>query len=160
MANPGKQSQPIPTLLIVEDGDEYLEFFERHLYGYRLLQAHDAAQTAAALTRNAVDVIVLDIRFDRIERERLIGDVLEVSRRRFGQDSDLTEAWRYLAEKQGFLIAKQLRDQGRSEPFLVIDALPERQVANLQRLYGPLAAVPEFDAKAIHRALVDLLRTG
>ena len=42
--NPGKQSQPVPSLLVVEDGDEYLEFFERHLRGYRLLQAHDAAE--------------------------------------------------------------------------------------------------------------------
>ncbi len=51
MVEPGNQSQPIPTLLIVEDGDEYLEFFERHLRGYRLLQAHDATETLAALKR-------------------------------------------------------------------------------------------------------------
>ena len=159
MANPGMQSQPIPTVLIVEDGDEYLEFFERHLLGYRLLQAHDAAQTIEALRRNTVDVVVLDIRFDRIERDRLVGDVLEISRRRFGQDTDLSEAWRYMADNQGFLIAKTLRDQGRKEPFLIIEALPDRQVENLKRLYGDVVVVPEFDRKAIHGALLGLLRT-
>ncbi|MCA9564766.1 MAG: hypothetical protein KC561_14820 [Myxococcales bacterium] len=157
MANPGMQSQPIPTLLIVEDGDEYLEFFERHLLGYRLVQAKNAAQTMALLKKHAVDLIVLDIRFDRIPREDLIGDVMELSRTRFGQDTDLTEAWRYLAEKQGFLVGQRLREQGIRLPFLFIESLPARQVENLNRLYGPVTVVPEFDPKSIHGAIVRAL---
>jgi len=158
MVDPGKQSQPIPTLLIVEDGDEYLEFFERHLRGYRLIQAHDAAETLDALKRNLVDVIVMDLRFDRIERERLVGDVLAISRTRFGQDTDLSEAWRYMADKQGFLITRTLRDKGYEEPILIIEDLPERQIANLSKLYGRIAVVPEFDAKKIHRMLIELIQ--
>jgi CheY-like chemotaxis protein len=158
MANPGKQSQPIPTVLVVEDGDEYREFFERHLLGYRLFQAHDAEEAEAALRRSAVDVIVLDLRFDRIDRARLVGDVLEVSRTRFGQDTDLSEAWRYLADNQGFLILKRLREGGFDEAVLIVEELPERQVANLQRLYGRVAVVPEFDARRIHRVLIELLQ--
>lgn len=158
MVDPGKQSQPIPTVLIVEDGDEYLEFFERHLRGYRLLQAHDAEETLEALRRNAVDVIVMDLRFDRIERERLVGDVLEISRSRFGQDTDLSEAWRYMADNQGFLITRRLRNEGFDEAILIIEELPERQVANLQRLYGRVAVVREFDARRIHRTLIDLIQ--
>jgi CheY-like chemotaxis protein len=159
MANPGMQSQPIPSVLIVEDGDEYREFFERHLFGYRLLQARNAPASEEALKKNSIDVIVLDLRFDRIPREELIGDVLEISRERFGQDTDLSEAWRYLADNQGFLIAKYLRGKGYDEPILIIEDLPDRQVANLRRLYGKLAVVPEFDAKRIHRTLVELIST-
>ena len=160
MANPGAQSQPIPTLLIVEDGDEYLEFFERHFLGYRLLQAHDFTQAIEKLRRNTVDVVVLDIRFDRIERERLVGNVLDISRSRFGQDTDLSEAWRYMADKQGFLIAKELRAQQRKEAFLIIEDLPPRHVENLAKLYGDIIVVPDFDPKQIHRALIELTQTS
>lgn len=158
MPDPGKQSQPIPTLLIVEDGDEYLEFFERHLVGYRLLQAHDAAAAVELLESWAVDVIVMDLRFDRLERERLVGDVLEISRTRFGQDNDLTQAWRYMADNQGYLILRKLRAEGFDEATLIIEELPERQVQNLRRLYGPLSVVPEFDAKRIHRTIIELIQ--
>jgi ActR/RegA family two-component response regulator len=156
--DPGKQSQPVPTLLIVEDGDEYLEFFERHLLGYRLLQAHDAASAVEHLESWAVDVIVMDLRFDRLERERLVGDVLEISRTRFGQDNDLTQAWRYMADNQGYLILRKLRQAGSDEAVLIIEELPERQVQNLQRLYGRVAVVPEFDAKRIHRTIIELIQ--
>lgn len=160
MPDPGKQSQPIPTVLIVEDGDEYLEFFERHLRGYRLLQAHDYDEAVDRLESWAVDVIVMDLRFDRIERDRLVGDVLEISRSRFGQDTDLTQAWRYMADNQGYLILRSLRAADFDEAVLIIEELPERQVQNLQRLYGRVAVVPEFDAKRIHRTLVELVQAG
>lgn len=159
MANPGKQSQPIPTALIVEDGDEYLEFFERHLRGYRLLQAHDAAGTWDKLRSFQVDVIVMDLRFDRIERDRLIGDVLDISRTRFGQDTDLSEAWSYMADNQGYFIIKELRSKGYDEPVLIIEQLSPRRAENLRRLYGHITVVPEFDPKLIHRALIDMLST-
>ena len=42
-------------------------------------------------------------------------------------------------------------------PILFIESLPPRQIANLERLYGPVIVIPEFDAKHIHRTLVDTL---
>jgi CheY-like chemotaxis protein len=159
MPNPGAQSQPIPTVLIIEDGDEYFEFFDRHLFGYRLLQSHSFAEAKEAFRQNTIDIIVLDIRFDRTPREQLIGDVEAVSRSRFGQTGDLGEAWRYLADNQGFLIAQRLRDEGHREPFMIIESLPQRQIENLRRLYGAVTVVPEFDVKQIHAALLELLRT-
>ncbi len=105
MPDPGKQSQPIPSLLIVEDGDEYFEFFERHLFGYRLLRAFHSAGALEALRRNAVDIIVMDIRFDRTDRRHLLGDAAAVGERHFGRKEDVEQAWTYLANRQGFLIS-------------------------------------------------------
>ncbi len=157
MPNPGKQSQPIPSLLIVEDGDEYFEFFERHLLGYRLLRAFHAEGALEALRRNTIDVIVMDIRFDRTQRKHLLGDVRETSRERFGQERDLEPAWQYLANRQGFLISKVIRDGGHPPPIMFIESLPPRQAENLERLYGPVIVVPQFDARLIHRAIVEAL---
>jgi CheY-like chemotaxis protein len=158
MANPGNQSQPVPSLLIVEDGDEYLEFFERHLLGYRLVQAKNGREALDRLARSAVDAVVMDIRFDRIDRSELLGDVRALSLQRFGQDTDLTQAWHYLESRQGYLVTKAIRDAGHSVPILFIETIPERQAANLRRMYGEIVVVPEFDAPAIHRALVEVLR--
>ncbi len=131
MPDPGKQSQPIPSLLIVEDGDEYFEFFERHLFGYRLLRAFHSAGALEALRRNAVDIIVMDIRFDRTDRRHLLGDAAAVGERHFGRKEDVEQAWTYLANRQGFLISKAIREAGYAPPILFIESLPPRQIANL-----------------------------
>ncbi len=45
-------------------------------------------------------------------------------------------------------------------PILIVEDLPERQIANLSKLYGRVAVVPEFDAKSIHRTLIELIQSS
>ena len=61
------------TILIVEDGDEYLENLERFVPGPRYLQANGGAEALAVLAEQSVSLIYLDMRFDRVPREGLLG---------------------------------------------------------------------------------------
>ncbi len=147
------------TLLILEDGDEYLRFFSRHLAAFTYLQAHDHAEALEhlAASGDAVDAFILDLRFDRIPRERLIGDVEEIAEEHFGDPNELEAAWRYIIDHQGFLILRALREEGWAQPALLITELPERQRENLRRLYGRIGVVPSFEPRAIQSELQRLL---
>jgi len=98
-----------PTILIIEDGDEYLDNLSRFVSGPRYLQAHDAAEARALLAGERVDILYLDMRFDRIARERLVGDHTEVSREHNG---DGARAWRFLQNNQGLFILADLAAAG------------------------------------------------
>lgn len=146
-------------LLIIEDGDEYLRFFSRHLNHYEYLQARSLEECLALLgnLKRPPRAFVLDIRFDRIPREQLIGDVPTIAAQMFGGDSDLEAAWRYVIDNQGYLILRKLREAGHQQPALMINDLPARQRANLTRLYGAIGVVPSFDRGAIQEELNALL---
>lgn len=149
------------TLLILEDGDEYLRFFSRHLAHFNYLQAHNLTEAQHHLTEHgdAIDAFILDLRFDRIPREDLIGDAEDIAEEMFGGPEEIDSAWRYIIDHQGYLILRALRDQGRMQPALLIAELPERQHENLRRLYGAIGVVPSFEPKAIAQQLQDLLHS-
>lgn len=145
------------TLLIVEDGREYLDFFrlflkEEHEY----LHAQSAAAAFAHLEGRPVDLVVLDMRFERSPPEDLLGDVDQVGRDYFG--GDLTRALRYVADNQGTLILSELRRRSYDHPVLFVSDLPPRKLDNLRRLYGKVHMVPNFDASAIRREIETALR--
>jgi len=148
-----------PKLLIIEDGDEYLRFFSRHLRNYDYVQARsfDACMEILDGPGAASAGIVLDIRFDRVPREDLIGDVAEIAEQLLGDPSDLESAWRYLSDNQGYLILRALREEGFTQPALMIADLPDRQRDNLERLYGTVGVVASFERAAIQRELDRLL---
>lgn len=143
-------------LLIIEDGDEYLRFFERYLTEHSYQQVRQLEDCLEALEGAAPPQgLVVDLRFDRVPREALTGDADEVAEELFGGDIDA--AWRYIVDNQGFLILRELREAGHEQPALLISELSERRLENLRRLYGALDAVPTFDVRSIRAALERLL---
>jgi hypothetical protein len=146
-----------PEVLIVEDGDEYLRFFSRHVDGYEYKQAR-SLKTAREILESGPGPVafVLDLRFDRVAREDLIGDVEEIAAQFFAE-GEADAAWRYLVDNQGYLILRELRDEGYEQPALIIAELPGRRQDNLRRLYGNIGVVASFEAAAIKRELERLL---
>lgn len=144
----------LPTLLVIEDGDDYIAFA-------RLFLADRFYPVAAKSLREALPfaeearAILLDLRFDLSPLEDLIGDTAETAARLFGGDH--TRALAYLRENQGILILARLREAGCRAGALIINDLPPRRLENLQKLYGAVRAVPDFDAQAIRAAFSDLL---
>lgn len=104
-------------VLIVEDGDEYLETLGRFVTGPTYFQAHSGAQALSFLAQHRVDVIYLDMRFDRSPQSELLGDVEAAIRRHNGQ---MDKAYRYLANNQGLFILEALRVAGHSETPVIL----------------------------------------
>lgn len=96
-------------VLIVEDGDEYLETLSRFVPGPTYVQVHSGGEALAFLGENAVDIIYLDMRFDRSPRSALLGDVDLAIRRHNGH---IDRAYRYLATNQGLFILEAVRLSG------------------------------------------------
>jgi len=141
----------VKRLLVVEDGDEYVEFARVFLRDFAVASAHSAAAARAQLAADGADALLIDLRFDRAPIEALVGDVAATAARLFGGDE--ARAQRYLADQQGTLILGALREAGFGQPALFVHDFPARRLANLRRLYGAVAAVPSLDAEAIRRAL-------
>jgi hypothetical protein len=99
------------TVLIVEDGDEYLENLRRFVPGPVYLQAHCAHAALALLGAHAVDLLYLDMRFDRSPADALVGDLAR-STRELGSEA---KALRHLANHQGLYILQALREHGYAE---------------------------------------------
>jgi hypothetical protein len=98
------------TVLVIEDGTEYTDAF-RNLVAtdaagsIELVRAADFEEARRVLSERAVDAAFLDVVFDRIAPEKLIGD-WEGLIRRFG--GDRRHAERHLAENQGFYLLNEL----------------------------------------------------
>ncbi|MFK7987918.1 MAG: hypothetical protein AB8I08_18005 [Sandaracinaceae bacterium] len=136
-------------LLVIEDGHEYEEFARLFLAPpFDVVAAHRADE-AEALAAEAT-AFLIDLRFERAAPEDLLGDVNSVAASRFG--GEVERAARWLKEQQGTLILAALREAGHAQPAVFVHDFPPRRVANLRRLYGAVAAVPSFDARAILKA--------
>ena len=96
-------------VLVVEDGDEYYDSLSRFVPGPTYLRAHDAAAALEALGEGPVDLIYLDMRFDRIPRSHLIGDHAAAAR---AHNGDPKRGWRYLQNHQGLYILHALSEAG------------------------------------------------
>jgi len=96
-------------VLIVEDGDEYLANLSRFVPGPQYVQAHDAAEALALLTAGGIDLLYLDMRFDRIPRDRLVG---ELSQALAACNGDPERAWKHLQNNQGLFILAFLAARG------------------------------------------------
>lgn len=104
------------TVLIIEDGDEYLEGLSRFVVGPRYLQAKSGQAALTMLQEATVDLIYLDMRFDRIPQAHLLGDHAEVTRKKGG---DPQRGWRHLANHQGLYILAALNAAGHAHPLIL-----------------------------------------
>ena len=141
----------VPTLLVIEDGDEYEEFARLFLADQfaPILAAHSAEEALALAPR--ATALLIDLRFERARTEDLLGDIEEVAGRLFA--GDRSRATRWLKEQQGTLILGALRGAGHHQPAVFVHDFPNRRLSNLRRLYGAVGAVPAFDASAIRQSL-------
>ena len=149
-----------PTVLIIEDGDEYLDNLSRFAPGPRYLQAHTGAQAIALLANERVDLIYLDMRFDRIPDADLLGDRVAVART---QGNDDTRVTRYLARNQGFYILEALRGAGHGAlpVILAYDFTSEaRRFAHLSKVHPSLTWVPDAITPDEIRARLQRLLPG
>lgn len=139
-------------VLIIEDGDEYREFAELFLGpDFLLRQVRSGAAALLVLRSEPIDALLIDLRFDRADEPSLCGDLAAVAAQLFA--GDRARAARYLKDQQGALILAELRRAGFDQPAVFVHDFPPRRLANLQKLYGRVEAVPSFDAAAIRRAL-------
>lgn len=147
----------IPKVLVIEDGEEYSRLLRRYLAErFDFVRAGDGPSALALLADQAFAVVFLDMRFDRADPQRLLGDKAEVSDR-FGGDA--TQAQRFLEDNQGTYILAALRESGCALPVLFsydFDGEP-RRFRHLAQSWGPLAylsdnAGPERIREALERA--------
>lgn len=146
-----------PIVLIVEDGDEYLENLTRFASGPRYLQAHTGAQALALLSAHAVELVYLDMRFDRIDERDLLGDRPAVAR---SQGGDGARALRFMARNQGLFILEALRAHGHAHlpVILAYDFSSEaRRFEHLLRLHPSLTWVPDAVTPDEVRARIERL---
>jgi hypothetical protein len=96
------------TILVIEDGTEYIEAFRRLAVPDAVIELLPAANAAAArrlLTESRADALFLDVVFDRTPVEDLAGDLEELTARFSG---DRAAALDHLARNQGFYVADAL----------------------------------------------------
>ena len=131
------------NVLVVEDGDEYtttLGRFEAEEFAFT--RAGDGAEALRRLGEGGYDLVFLDMRFDRVEASRLLGDLAETAERFNG---DPVRARQFLEDNQGAYILAAVRAAGFGLPAVFshdFDAEPRRW-ATLTKLYGPVAYLPD-----------------
>jgi ActR/RegA family two-component response regulator len=130
------------NVLIVEDGDEYLENIRRFAKGPNYFQAHSGAEALEFLAAHEISLVVLDMRFDRVPVSTLLGDIDKACR----EHGSVEKAYRHLAHNQGLYILSALRERGYAElpVILAYDFTREpRRFAHLARLHPSLTWLPD-----------------
>lgn len=133
---------PPIAVLVVEDGHEYTSNFTRFLgSSYRFERAGTGAE-ALALLPGDFRLAFLDMRFDRVPPQALLGDLAETANR-FNGDVDKARA--HLESNQGTYILAAIRAAGFGLPVVLSYDFGDepRRWANLARLYGPLSWLPD-----------------
>ncbi len=100
-----------PKILIIEDGHEYLELLERFVVGFEYIQVHSGAEALESLSSTSIDLIYLDMCFDRTPRGDLLGDHEAMAARHGGDDE---RGWRFLERNQGLFILDALKSAGHA----------------------------------------------
>lgn len=147
------------NVLVVEDGQEYIQTFLR--FGGEELHFERAGCGAEALARLAQahwHVVFLDMRFDRVAPNQLLGD-LPATAERFNGDPN--RARQFLEEHQGTYILAAIRGAGFSLPAIFShDFDPEpRRWANLERQYSPVHYLPDNASASSLRELIRRVAT-
>jgi len=145
----------VTRVLVIEDGHEYSATLTRFLPDFTFVRA-GSGQAALELLGQGFDVVFLDMRFDRVPREALLGDHAAVAER---VDGDQDRAWRFLEDNQGAYILAALREEGHGVPVVFsydFDGEPRRW-KHLVGSYAPLsyltdAAGPDLIRRTLEQA--------
>ena len=119
------------TVLIAEDGDEYLENLSRFVPGPTYVQVRSGAAAVEQLGAGHVDLIYLDMRFDRIPRADLLGDHAQATREHNG---DPIRGWRHLENNQGLFVLNAVHSAGYGEVPIILAYDFSRELGRLKRL--------------------------
>ena len=146
-----------PTILIIEDGDEYMENLGRFVEGPRYIQAKNATDAVRRLQNDKIDLIYLDMRFDRIPLGDLVGDHQKATQERGGDEQ---AAWKHLQINQGLFVLRELKENGFGDIPVILAYDFSRELprfANLQKQYPRLRWVPDaVTAEEIRRLIKEM----
>lgn len=145
------------TILIIEDGDEYRDSLTRFVPGPRYHQARSAAAALTHLATHPIDLIYLDMRFDRIPHADLVGDHAAATT---AHDGDPARGWRYLQNNQGLYILDALARAGQADRPTLLSYDFSREPARwraLSRRYPRLQWVTDAISPAEIRACMQQL---
>ena len=132
-----------PTVLVIEDGNEYLNVLSRFISGYKYLQAHDGRSALTFLEQGVAALVYLDMRFDRTPRHLLLGDHAQQTSK-FGGDTE--RAWQFLEKNQGLFILNHLSVMGYTSIPVVLSHDFSNQPARWKHLsttYPNLSWLPD-----------------
>ena len=144
-----------PRVLIVEDGDEYLENLSKFVPGPRYTQAHNGRDAVAILAARRIDLIYLDMRFDRIPEGDLMGDHAAATKEHNG---DPVRAWRFLQTNQGLYILEAIRNGGHAHIPVILAydfTRQKKRYEHLARIHPSLHWVPDDVSPGEIRSLMN-----
>ena len=139
--------------LVVEDGYEWSDFLGRFATGVTWVRAGNGAEALAALQGQPFLGAFLDLRFDRVPDDALLGDWAAVVDRYAG---DPDQARRHLADQQGLYVLAALREAGFSAPVMLARDFSDepRRWGHLSARYAPLEGLPDEDGPGAVRRWV------
>ena len=147
---------PPVDIVVAEDGDEYitnLTTFVAEGMVYR--QAKSGAQACQLIAQRRPDLVYLDMRFDRIPEEDLLGDIVQLTARFNG---DVARARRFQQDNQGLFVLRAVRDAGFVGPVILSYdfSAEERRFAALKARDPALRYCPDYaDANTIRATILD-----
>lgn len=148
------------NFLVIEDGFEWSDFVGRFAGAVAWTRAGSGGE-ALRLVRERVFVgVFLDVRFDRVPDDALLGDWASVVDRYAG---DPDRARRHLVDQQGLYVLAALREAGYTGPVLLARDFAEepRRWAHLTARYAPLDGLPDDDGPgAVRRWVARITAAG
>ena len=145
-------------VLIIEDGFEYTDRAHQWLgEDFEFTRAGNGAEALALIQETAFGLVYLDMNFNRVPLDELLGPWNEIFDR-FGGDRE--QARGFLETHQGVYILSALREAGCGLPVLVsydFSAEPKRW-AHLRSQYKPLHYLSDnAGPDQVHNALTELM---
>ena len=134
------------VVLVVEDGNEYLESLSLCVPEPTYVQVHDGHRAIEVLRKRPVNLIYLDMRFDRIAPEKLLGGGSQLEQ---------------LQNHQGLYILAAIKDAGFGDVPIILAYDFSTEPARLERLeemypsmrWVPDAVTPEVIQELIRESL-------
>lgn len=140
-------------VLVVEDGNEYSDTLGRFLsHRFVFGRAGSGPEALRMLAEGGWDAVFLDMCFDRVPADQLLGDLHEAAER-FGGDP--VRARDFLQQHQGTFVLAAMRETGHRVPVLLsYDFSGEpRRFERLAARHGPVDHLPDPGPAEVDRRL-------